>query len=267
MRLRIEHQTTFTYEEPISEAYTEMRLKPSDAGGQMCLSFSLHTEPRGSVLQYTDRYGNDVRHFNVLPQHRRLSVMAVSEVLTPAELYDYAGELNPLDTHDYLSPTRFAPHTREMLQFAAAHVVQGNTFATAMNLMRAIFYSMKYEPGATNVHTSSQDVLVLQAGVCQDFAHLMLSVCRSYSIPARYVSGYLYGPSSTADNAASHAWVDVFIEGKGWISLDPTHNCPQTERYVRIGIGRDYADVPPTRGTYKGTAEEKLDVKVSVREL
>jgi transglutaminase-like putative cysteine protease len=267
MRLRIEHQTTFTYEEPISEAYTEMRLKPSDAGGQTCLSFSLHTEPRGTVLQYTDRYGNDVRHFDVLPQHKRLSVVAVSEVLTPAELRDTIGALNPLDTYDYLAPTRYAPHTHEMSQFAAPNVVQGNTFATAMNVMRAIFYSMKYEPGTTNVHTSSQEVLQLQAGVCQDFAHLMLSMCRSHNIPARYVSGYLYGPSSTADNAASHAWVDVFIEGKGWISLDPTHNCPQTEKYVRIGIGRDYADVPPTRGTYKGTAEEKLDVKVSVREL
>lgn len=267
MRLRIEHQTTFTYEEPISEAYTEMRLKPSDTGGQTCLSFALHTEPRGSVMQYTDRYGNDVRHFDVLPQHKRMSVVAVSEVLTPAELSDYAPSLNPLDTFDYLAPTRYATHTREMQQFAEPHVVHGNTFATAMNLMRAIFYSMKYEPGTTNVHTSSQEVLALQTGVCQDFAHLMLSLCRSHNIPARYVSGYLYGPNSTADNAASHAWVDVFIEGKGWISLDPTHNCPQTEKYVRIGIGRDYADVPPTRGTYKGTAEEKLDVKVSVREL
>lgn len=267
MRLRIEHQTTFTYEEPISEAYTEMRLKPSDAGGQTCLSFALHTEPHGAVMQYTDRHGNDVRHFDVLPQHKRLSVMAVSDVLTTAELRDAAGALNPLDTHDYLAGTRYAPLNRDMLAFAEPHLVRGNTFATAMNLMRAVFYSMKYEPGTTNVHTSSQEVLALQAGVCQDFAHLMLSLCRSNNIPARYVSGYLYGPSSSADNAASHAWVDVFIEGKGWISLDPTHNCAQSERYVRIGIGRDYADVPPTRGTYKGTAEEKLSVKVSVREL
>jgi transglutaminase-like putative cysteine protease len=267
MRLRIEHQTTFLYDEPISEAYTEMRLRPSDAGGQTCLSFSLRTEPHGAVMKYTDRHGNDVRHFDVLPQHKRMSVMAVSEVLTPAEFRDYAGALNSLDAYDYLAPTRYAPHAGEMAQFAAPHIVAGSTFATAMNLMRAIFYSMRYEPGATTVHTSAKDALALQAGVCQDFAHLMLALCRSHGIPARYVSGYLYGPNSTDDNAASHAWADVFIEGKGWISLDPTHNCPQTEKYVRLGIGRDYADVPPTRGTYKGTAEEKLDVKVSVREL
>ncbi len=95
----------------------------------------------------------------------------------------------------------------------------------------------------------------------------MLSACRSQRLPARYVSGYLYGPSSTADDAASHAWVDVFIAGKGWVSLDPTHNSPQTEKYVRLGVGRDYADVPPTRGTYRGTAKEKLEVQVSVREV
>jgi transglutaminase-like putative cysteine protease len=95
----------------------------------------------------------------------------------------------------------------------------------------------------------------------------MLSLCRCENIPARYVSGYLYGPGSVGDDAASHAWVDVFIAGKGWVSLDPTHNTPQTEKYVRLGVGRDYSDVPPTRGTYRGTAEEQLEVKVSVREI
>ncbi len=194
MRLRIEHQTTFTYEEPISEAYTEMRLKPSDAGGQTCLSFSLHTEPRGSVMQYTDRYGNDVRHFDVLPQHKRMSVVAVSEVLTPTELLDYAGTLEPLDLFDYLTPTRYAPHTRDIQAFAAQHVVQGNPFATAMNLMRAIFYSMKYEPGTTDVRTSSQEALSLQTrgvpGLCASHAVAMpelqhpCPICKRLSVRA-----------------------------------------------------------------------------------
>jgi transglutaminase-like putative cysteine protease len=267
MRLRIEHKTTFTYEEPINEAYTEMRLKPSDACGQTCLSFALNTEPRGLVMQYVDRYGNDVRHFNVLPAHTKLSVIAISDVLTPNELRDYEVELSPLDEFDYLSETRYAPHPDAIRAYAAPHAVEGNPFATAMAIMRAIYYSMKYEPGATNVQTSAMQALELKKGVCQDFAHLMLSMCRSLNVPARYVSGYLHGPSSTADDAASHAWVDVFIASKGWVSLDPTHNCPQSERYVRLGVGRDYADVPPTRGTYKGNADEHLEVKVSVREL
>ena len=267
MRLRIEHRTTFIYHEPISEAYTEMRLKPCDACGQNCLSFSLVTEPRGVVMQYTDRYDNDVRHFNVLPHHTRLSVIATSDVLTPIELRDSEIALVPLDEYDYLAATRYAPHDDDILAFAQPHLVEGNHFASAMALMRAIYYSMTYEPGATDVKTSAQNALHLKKGVCQDFAHLMLSACRSEGMPARYVSGYLYGPSSTADDAASHAWVDVFIAGKGWVSLDPTHNSPQTERYVRLGVGRDYADVPPTLGTFRGGGKEELEVKVSVKEV
>lgn len=267
MRLRIEHRTTFTYDDPISEAYTEMRLKPSDGGGQTCLGFMLSTEPRGTVLQYVDHFGNDVRHFNVLPSHTRLSVLAISDVLTPTELRDNEAALNPLNEFDYLSATRYAPHNAAIHTFAAPHIVDGNPFASAMAIMRVIFYSMTYEPGATDVQTSAQEALDLKKGVCQDFAHLMLSMCRSHGIPARYVSGYLYGPSSTADDAASHAWVDVFIHGKGWVSLDPTHNSPQAEKYVRIGVGRDYGDIPPSRGTFKGNGKEKLEVKVSVREI
>lgn len=267
MRLRIEHRTTFIYDEPITEAYTEMRLRPSDACGQMCLSFSLSTEPRGAVMKYTDRYGNDVRHFDVLPQHKRLSVTAVSDVLTPSELRDDETELRPLDEYDYLAPTRYAPHDEAIKRFAQPHIVEGNPFVTAMALMNALYTHLDYKPGATDVQTSAVEALDLQAGVCQDFSHLMLSVCRCCSIPARYVSGYLYGPSSTADDTASHAWVDVFISGSGWMSLDPTHNAPQTEKYVRLGVGRDYGDVPPTRGTYKGNAEETLKVNVSVQEV
>jgi transglutaminase-like putative cysteine protease len=85
--------------------------------------------------------------------------------------------------------------------------------------------------------------------------------CRSAGLAARYVSGYLYNGEQTA---ASHAWVDVHIPGRGWLSLDPTHNCEQSGRYVRVAIGRDYADVPPTRGVFKGNAKETMAVAVSV---
>lgn len=263
MRLRIEHRTTLTYDEAISEAYTELRLRPSDSGGQSCLSFSLATEPRGAVMHYFDRYGNDVRHFDVLETHTRLNVVAMSTVLTAPELRDSSFALSPLDEYDFLAPTRYAPHAESMRAFAAPHIAPGDAFGTAMRVMQVIHGEMTYRPGATDVSTSALEVLELRAGVCQDFAHLMLSLCRGADIPARYVSGYLYGPDH-ADDAASHAWVDVFVPGRGWISLDPTHNTPQTERYVRLGVGRDYADVPPTRGTYKGTAKESLEVQVTM---
>ncbi len=106
--------------------------------------------------------------------------------------------------------------------------------------------------------------VALRRGVCQDFTHVMLAACRSQGLAARYVSGYLYNNGHTA---ASHAWVDVYLPGQGWASLDPTHNRAQTEQYVRVAIGRDYADVPPTRGVFKGKAKETLEVKVYVTAL
>ncbi|MCL5996168.1 MAG: transglutaminase family protein [Chloroflexi bacterium] len=96
---------------------------------------------------------------------------------------------------------------------------------------------------------------------------MLIAACRCQGIPARYVSGYLYDPALEGRNSASHAWVDVFTSAHGWLSLDPTHNREQTECYVRLAIGRDYADVPPTRGVYKGNAKETLNVEVHVKAL
>lgn len=268
MRLRIEHTTELTYDAAISEAYTELRLHPLDTSTQRCLSFKLTTEPRGDVMHYSDRFGNLVHHFDALESHERVVVRGVSEVLTDNDFADDQHELSPLDEFDYLAPTKYAPHDNLMLDFALPHVVNGNAKSTALALMRALYTSMKYERGATDVGTTAVEALALGRGVCQDFAHVMLAACRSAKIPARYVSGYLYSQTAaepdTVANAASHAWVDVFIEEQGWISLDPTHGCEQTENYVRVAVGRDYADVSPTRGVFKGKATETLSVKVQV---
>jgi transglutaminase-like putative cysteine protease len=266
MRLHIEHRTTLTYDELISEAYTEMRLKPMDAGGQRTLSFTLVTEPRGEIAGYREHHGNDVRHFDVIQPHQRLMVYATSEILTPARFTDTVTELSPLDEYDYLKPTTYAPADELICQFAAPYEANDER-AIALALMNAVYTQLKYVPGATDVKTTANDVLALGCGVCQDFAHVLIAACRCQGIPARYVSGYLHDPEMDGRNSASHAWVDVFVRGQGWISLDPTHNCEQTEHYVRLGVGRDYADVPPTRGIYKGKAKETLEVQVNVRAL
>ncbi len=261
MRLRIEHTTAFHYDQPISEAYTEMRLRPLSANGQLCLSFTLTTEPRDEILQHTDRFGNDVRHFDVLLLHQRLVVTAVSEVLTPITFAPEAEPLSPLDEFDYLTPTRYAPIADDIVQFARAHVTPGDSNTSALALMHALFSTLKYEKGATDVSTAADRALALGRGVCQDFAHIMIAACRCQGLPARYVSGYLF---SRGHDVASHAWVDVYVPDRGWLSLDPTHDQAQTEQYVRVAIGRDYADVPPTRGIFKGNAKESMDVKVAI---
>jgi transglutaminase-like putative cysteine protease len=264
MRIRIEHSTTFTYSQPVIEAYSEMRLKPLDDSGQHCLSFHLTTEPRGETLAYHDRFGNDVRHFDLIQPHQRLMVSAVSEVLTPQDLLQPAAWLSPLDEYDYLAESHYTALTPEIRQFAAAHAIPGDAQATAFALMQAVYVAIKYEKGATEVTTTAAQALALRRGVCQDFSHILLAACRSQGLPARYVSGYLY---NNGYSTATHAWVDVYLPGLGWRSLDSTHNKPQTDQYVRVAIGRDYADVPPTRGIFVGNAKESMAVSVQVTQL
>jgi transglutaminase-like putative cysteine protease len=227
------------------------------------LSFTVETDPGALVHRYSDRHGNDVRHFDVLSPHARLVVLARSEVQTPEVLADEQSELTPLQQHDFLAPSTRAPFTEEIRAFATPCHVAGNPEATMKRIVEAVRAKLRYEPGATDVDTDAAGALARGRGVCQDFAHLALAACRLGGLPARYVSGYVYAPGH-ASAAASHAWVDVFVLGRGWVSIDPTHDTSQTPRHVRVAVGRDYADVPPTRGVYKGNAGEELEVKVEL---
>lgn len=267
MRLRVEHKTTFTYDFLVNEAYTELRLKPSSTGGQHCVSFNLSANPRGEMSDYRDRFGNVVQYFNVLPAHQQLTVIAESEIFTADRYADDTRELLPLDEFDYLQPTRYTPVTEEILRFAKSHQVKSDTEATVDHLTAQIFRNFTYEIGATTVHTTADQVLAMGRGVCQDFAHLLIACCRALGYPGRYVSGYLYDPARNEAGEASHAWADIFVPDRGWISVDPTHNRWQDAHYVRVAVGRDYADIPPTRGIYKGAAKEKLKVEVHVQSL
>ena len=265
MRLRVSHVTTFTYDVPVIEAYMEMRLRPLDAGGQRCESFRIGTNPGGEVLGYVDRFGNTVRHFDTIAAHERLVVFTSREISTPVTFADPTRELSPLDRYDYLQPTAYAPARPEIATLARDCTVDGDGAATAFAVMAAVNDALEYTPGATTVKTTAAEALASGRGVCQDFAHLMIAACRELGLPARYVSGYVHAPRrGTA--AASHAWCDVFLEGNGWLSLDPTHGAAQTDHYVRLAVGRDYADVPPTRGIFKGAGQETMTVDVRVEE-
>jgi transglutaminase-like putative cysteine protease len=269
MWLRIEHRTSFSYDAPIAEAYTELRLRPLAGGGQHCGSFRLETNPPGvRVREYRDHFGNEVLHFDVLEPHDRLEVTATSEVMTPPAFVDAGRPPGPLERHDYLLPTEHAPFSDPIRAFVARHPADGEGAAQrACELMGAALEELVYEPGVTDVRTRADEALALGRGVCQDFAHILLAACRVEGIPARYVSGYLYDPAAADGDAESHAWVDAWDDEHGWVSLDPTHDREQNEHYVRVATGRDYADVPPTRGVWRGAARETLDVAVTLRQL
>jgi transglutaminase-like putative cysteine protease len=261
MWLHVEHRTRFSYDEPVTEAFTELRMKPMNVGGQRCSSFRLALQPVGSRLhEYGDHFGNEVLHFNLLEPHEELTVTVSSDVFTPESFDDGARELSLTDEHDYLMETPYTPQAEAIGALAA-----GSRGYEA--LMAVIQERLIYERGATDVTSTADEVLELGRGVCQDFAHLFIAASRAQGVPARYVSGYLYDSDMEGQSAASHAWVDVWSPGRGWVSLDPTHGREQTDAYIRVAVGRDYADVPPTRGVYSGVAIETLDVAVELTAL
>jgi transglutaminase-like putative cysteine protease len=144
-----------------------------------------------------------------------------------------------------------------------------SVYHKAAALMRWIHQEFRYEPGATNVNTHLEEAFQMRHGVCQDFTHVMLGLCRAVGIPARYASGYLYnGPRDTLVGAqASHAWAEVYLPKAGWIGFDPTNNTLADERYVKISVGRDYDDVAPVRGNYQGTGHCRMEVEVAVEKI
>jgi transglutaminase-like putative cysteine protease len=152
-----------------------------------------------------------------------------------------------------------SPETWRVAVDATASVA--DSWQAALAVMRFVHGQLQYLPNSTSVHTHMRDVLRDRRGVCQDFAHVTIGLCRALKIPALYVSGYL----ATENASATHAWMEVFIPDAGWRGLDPTHNRQVDRNYLKIAVGRDYADVPPVAGHYKGTLRRKMEVDVKIQ--
>jgi len=286
-RYRLLHTTDFVYDAPVSESYNEVRLRPMHDERQSCLSFRLTTNPGSRGTAYRDAHGNWVHQFNVLAEHQRLRVEAESVVLAhdpgepPADgttLAEFDKRSHQLDEEhfDFLAPTGYVPHLAQLKQIieSAEQRCDGTVAGFVRSASDLIHERFRYVKGATHVHSSIEDSLTLGAGVCQDFAHLMLGVARMRGIPGRYVSGYLVPGSAASLDAkqedviggqASHAWAEVLIPDAGWAGFDPTLGKPVGMRHVRVAYGRDYGDVAPVRGVYKGHAGQSLSVDVRVR--
>ena len=277
----IRHITRFRYSNPVRESVMELKMQPRSEGNQALRNFQITTNPRAQLYAYTDHHGNAVYHFNVLREHSELRIEAQSviELSQARALPDAADSLewqryNSLNLtaehYGLLEPSVFARPSPELQRFVTKNTLenpQGDTLSALKHLNNVIFGAFDYEIGATHVHSPIEQALAVGRGVCQDFAHIMIAVARGWGIPARYVSGYLYHRRQDKDRSgedATHAWVEAYLPSVGWVGFDPTNNIMAGERHIRAAIGRDYEDVPPTRGTFKGDADSELAVAVTV---
>jgi transglutaminase-like putative cysteine protease len=276
----IRHLTRFRYSQPISESIMETRMHPRSDSHQHCLNYSLSVSPRCRVFTYRDHLGNNVQHFDIPGEHTQLVIVAESvveqQVLpeVPAFLSpDAWGALDAMiDEGDYwemLLPSAFAYETPALTMMAKQLDVvrRDDPLMLVQELNQKLYEYFAYEPRSTRVDSPIDEAIISGKGVCQDFAHTMIALLRQVRIPARYVSGYLYRGREDHDRStpdATHAWVDVLIPHLGWVGFDPTNNLIAHHRHIRTAVGRDYADVPPTHGVFRGKTESELYVAVHV---
>ena len=282
MRFSIQHLTSYRYGSLVSDSFNDAHLCPISDTLQTCESFELNVEPScGRILRRLDFYTNQVHHFEVMQPHDRLDVLALSTVKTLADSRDFSvvvpfSSLTGLDRDDRYYDFLSASHhiaLPPMMEHEAKEITYGSVDVreAVLRILDYIDDAFTYAPGSTKIESSVVEVFEQKAGVCQDFAHLMIALCRALKIPARYVSGYFYPEkrslSASDDNTVSHAWVECFMPGIGWVGYDPTHKRRTGANYVRVAVGRDYSDVRPLSGTYRGKSQAEMKVSVSVEPM
>lgn len=281
MRYRITHRTAYLYALPVHESFNEVRLQPVSGETQTCLHFDLTIDPPATVITYEDYYGNAVHDFGVPYLHDHLTVEATSDVITFADadqplsgpvegepdasppLAALVDDARFRDEHaEFLSPSNFIvfePLSEELAHALLAEDPRTNAYAFARRTAAYIREHFTYQLGVTTVRSTVAEVIAGGSGVCQDYAHVFIALCRHLGLPARYVSGYL---GDVTESGASHAWAEAYLPPYGWVGLDPTQGGLCTGRHVKVAVGRDYADVAVVRGTYRGGGDAMLDVRV-----
>ncbi len=279
----IEHVSRYLYSSPVRHCVLSLCLRPRDDAEQRLLWFDVATNPPAPLNGETDSFGNTKQVLNIHREHEALEITARSKVerRRAASLPDSLGadaweqilswkeSLSYWDfTHhsDHSALTRPSPALTAFVDELGIKA-GGDPLETLLRLSDTLHRSFKYVPGSTSVYSPIEHILESRQGVCQDYAHVMIDIARSWDVPSRYVSGYLYMDDQggeAAPQTATHAWVECHLPDLGWIGFDPTNRCLADERYVRVGIGRDFQDVAPVRGVFVGGGESRLEVDVRV---
>jgi transglutaminase-like putative cysteine protease len=274
------HRTTFEYDAPATESRNELHLEPRKFPFQRTLQAFVKILPATRVRRVKDWFDNVTHHFEIPGAHRRLEITSRVRVQNLKLELSAAAENGGMEFYresevreriwPFLQESRYVSRHPEI--WRAALDLTGDldsVYEKSLAMMNWIHREFRYETGSTQVGTHLEEAFGQRHGVCQDFTHVMLGLCRAVGIPARYASGYLYnGPLDDLVGAqASHAWPEVCLPETGWVGFDPTNNTLADDRYIKIAVGRDYDDVAPVKGSYHGTAHCKLSVTVEVEKL
>jgi transglutaminase-like putative cysteine protease len=287
MNFAIRYLTSYRYDADVVDNLNALRVKPAANGWQRCDEFTVRLEPEVRLHHHTDYFGTEVVEFEISRPHRSLMIDVRARVSTkePGEppqapwtalrepAYREAGG-------EFLLQTDDAPAHPALQELLATLRSASTPLAAVMLMSQLIPDRFEYRKGATYVDSSVEDLLNVGAGVCQDFVHLGLALLRHMGIAARYVSGYLFASGSRNGNDGSdesievdtHAWLEALLpvlDGSEpvWVGADPTNRRLAGEDHVKIGHGRDYGDVPPIKGVYRGSAESELDARVTMTRL
>ena len=262
MQMHIRHETRYRYERPVKYSVQSLHLTPRRDLSQRALAWNIIAP--GRRLEQIDAYGNISHLLTVEEPHREIRIIVHGIVETAeAEARQDDGPLSPLA---YLASTKLTQPNEDLKAFAQEALKKvDDPKARAQALAEAVFGAVKYKSGASDVQDSAAVAFKSGEGVCQDHAHVYIASARAVGMPARYVSGYIY--TGDTKDAASHAWVDVWLGSElGWQSVDVTHKCPAVRTYCRLAVGRDYLDAAPVRGVRQGGGGEKMEANVLVAE-
>lgn len=285
-RYRITHRTEYRYSAVVTNSYGRSHLTPRDTTRQRCLNFDLSVDPAPADRSTSrDAYGNISTYFHITERHHALTVVGDSIVEVdspPPELFGAGPALQPWESalptcpegvfaSEFALDLRPPEITDEVREYAAPSFTPGRPLIEVIRDLNArIFSDFTYRSGATTVSTRVNEVLAAGEGVCQDFARLAIACLRANGLAASYVSGYLAtdpapGKERVFGADATHAWAAVWTPDGEWLGLDPTNDQLVDERYIIVGWGRDYADIPPLCGIiYTDSERSVIDVSVDV---
>lgn len=269
MRIRIVHDTVYTYEQPARGLIQLMRLTPRDHDGQHVREWRIEPSVNGRLTAREDGFGNLVHWFTADEPTDALTVRVTGEVETFETDGIVRGAVERLPDLFYLRDTPLTEASPELQTFARRAAGEGGTLAVLHRLLAAVPEAVAFAPGPASASTTAAQAFQAGSGVCQDLAHVFVAAARHLEIPARYVSGYVRRDDVVEDGAhedAAHAWAEALVPDLGWVGFDPSYGLSTTEAHVRVATGLDYLGAAPIRGSRTGGGTETLTVTLRVGE-